>query len=160
MSVINGPYSDLTPQEGGTTFESQTMRAEDFADPAASNFRKLRNQYVGDLGGDEITPITSSGWTPFVSFRPLQVGDPLYEGLDLEAVIMRYTTASGTGVEVKIEDDLGNVIASMASPAFDLTPTRQTLTGTMPATTQWATGYVRGTNDLNGVMAWGYLRTR
>ncbi len=113
-----------------------------------------------DLGGDE-RGILSASYVPVNGYRSYDLNGDTLGGMTLEAVVFYYTASASTTVNVRVRNttdssDAGAIAAASAAT----TVTREVVTLTLASGVKTYRLEVTGSDALNGVMAWGYLRIR
>ena len=122
--------------------------------------------YLGghfDLGGDERGILMDTGGTfqPVNGYRSYDLNGDTLGGLTLEAVLFYYTANAATTVNVRVRNttDSSNAGAIAAASAAT-TVTREVVTLTMASGIKTYRLEVTGSDALNPVFSWGYLRLR
>lgn len=113
-----------------------------------------------DLGGDE-RGILSASYVAVNGARSYDLNGDTLGGMTLEAVVFYYTANAATTVNVRLRNtsDASNAGAIAAASAA-LTVTREVVTLTLASGIKTYQLQVTGSDALNGVYAWGYLRIR
>jgi len=129
---------------------------------------KIRNDldiaaYLGghfDLGGDE-NGILSASYVAVNGARTYDLNGDSLGGMTLEAVVFYYTSNAATTVNVRVRNttDSSNAGAIAAASAAT-TVTREVVTLTLASGIKTYQLQVTGSDALNGVYSWGYLRLR
>ena len=117
--------------------------------------------YLGghfDLGGDE-NGILSAAYVAVNGAVTFDLNGDTLGGLTLEAVLFYYTAAAATTVNVRVRNTTdASDAATLAAPSAATTVTRTVRTMTMASGVKTYQLQVTGSDALNAVYAWGYLR--
>lgn len=149
----------------GSGPDGALIAGDSFGPTQADTWRQMLDicGYVGghfDLGGDE-RGILSSSYIAVNGARTFDLNGDSLDGLDLEAVVFYYTSDASTTVNVRVRNttdstDAGTIAAASAAT----TVTREVVTLTLASGIKTYQLQVTGSDALNGVYAWGYLRLR
>ncbi len=129
---------------------------------------KIRNDldiagYLGghlDLGGDE-RGILSASYTGVNGARSFDLNGDSLGGMTLEAVVFYYTANASTTVNVRVRNTTDSSNAgTIAGASAATTVTREVVTLTLASGIKTYRLEVTGSDALNGVYCWGYLRLR
>lgn len=113
-----------------------------------------------DLGGDE-NGILSASYVPVNAARTYDLNGSTLGGLTLEAVVFYYTASAATTVEVRLRNTTDSSNAGIiAAPSAATTVTREVITLTLASGIKTYQLQVTGSDAVNGVYAWGYIRLR
>lgn len=118
--------------------------------------------YAGhlDLGGDE-RGILSSSFVAVNGARTYDLDGDNDGGLTLEAVVFYYTANASTTVNVRVRNTTDSSNAgTIAAASAATTVTREVVTLTMAAGIKTYRLEVTGSDAVNPVYGWGYLRIR
>lgn len=113
-----------------------------------------------DLGGDE-RGILSASYVPVNGYRSYDLNGDTLGGLTLEAVVFYYTANASTTVNVRVRNttdssNAGTITAASAAT----TVTREVVTLTLASGIKTYRLEATGSDALNGIYTWGYLRLR
>lgn len=113
-----------------------------------------------DLGGDE-RGILSASYVPVNGYRSFDLNGDSLGGMTLEAVVFYYTDNASTTVNVRVRNttDSSNA-ATITAASAATTVTREVVTLTLASGIKTYRLEVTGSDALNGVKCWGYLRLR
>ena len=119
--------------------------------------------YLGDtfdLGGDE-DPILSASYVRVNCARSASLNGDTLGGMTLEAVVYYYTSNAATTVNVRVRNvtdgtDAGTISAASAATTL----TEETITLTLASGVKSYQLQVTGSDAVNGVIAYGYIRIR
>jgi hypothetical protein len=113
-----------------------------------------------DLGGDE-RPILSASYVGVNGHRSYDLNGDTLGGMTLEAVVYFYTTNASTTVNVRVRNTTdGSNAGAIAAASAATTVTREVVTLTLASGIKTYRLEVTGSDALNGIYAWGYLRIR
>ncbi len=113
-----------------------------------------------DLGGDE-RGITSASYVAVNGSRSFDLNGDSLGGMTLEAVIFYYTADASTTVNARVRNttdssNAGTITAASAAT----TVTREVVTLTLASGIKTYRLEVTGSDAVNGVYCWGYMRLR
>jgi len=129
---------------------------------------KVRNDvdianYLGltlDLGGDE-DPILSASYVRVNCARSASLNGDTLSGMTLEAVVYYYTTNASTTVNVRVRNVTDSTDAGTITAASNATTlTEEVITLTLASGVKSYQLQVTGSDAVNGVIAYGYIRIR
>ncbi len=113
------------------------------------------------LGGNESGGIESASYLPVNSYMSYDLDGAQLGGMTLEAVVFYYTSNAATTVRVKVRNTTDSTDAAItAAVSAATTITREVLTVTLASGIKTYRLEVTGSDALNPVYAWGYLRLR
>jgi hypothetical protein len=113
-----------------------------------------------DLGGDE-RGILSASYVPVNGYRSFDLNGDSLGGMTLEAVVFYYTSNASTTVNVRVRNTTDSSNAGTITAASSATTaTREVVTLTLASGIKTYRLEVTGSDALNGVYCWGYLRLR
>lgn len=113
-----------------------------------------------DMGGDD-RPVLSSSYVPVNGARSFDLNGDTLGGLTLEAVIFYFTTDASTTVNVRVRNTTDSSDAgAIASASAATTLTREVITLTLATGVKTYQLQVTGSDALNGVAAYAYMRLR
>jgi hypothetical protein len=113
-----------------------------------------------DLGGDE-RGISSASYVAANGARTYDLNGDTVGGMTLEAVLFFYTANAATTVEARVRNTTdGSNAGIIAAPSAATTVTREVVTLTLASGIKTYQLQVTGSDALNPVFCWGYLRLR
>ncbi len=113
-----------------------------------------------DLGGDE-SIISSASYVAVHAARSYDLNGDTLGSMTLEAVVFFYTANAATTVNVRLRNTTDSSNAgTIASASAATTLTREVFTVTLASGIKTYQLQVTGSDALNGVRAYGYLRLR
>lgn len=113
-----------------------------------------------DLGGDE-RGILSASYVAVNGARSYDLNGSSVGGVTLEAVVFYYTADASTTVNVRLRNTTDSSNAGTITSASAATSvTREVFTVTLASGIKTYQLQVTGSDALNGVHCWGYLRLR
>lgn len=149
----------------GSGPDGALIAGDSFGPTQAEAWRQMLDVcgYIGghfDLGGDE-RGILSSSYVAVNSARTYDLDGDSLDGLTLQAVVFYYTSDASTTVEVRVRNTTDSSNAGIiAAPSAATTVTREVVDLTLASGIKTYQLQVVGSDALNGVYAWGYLRLR
>lgn len=154
-------FTPLTGGGGGSAYQS----GDKWGYQTAENVRQALDMalyYAGhlDLGGDE-RGILSASYVAVNGARTYDLNGDNDGGLTLEAVVFYLTANAATTVNVRVRNTTdASDAGTIAAPSSATTVTREVVTLTMASGIKTYQLQVTGSDALNPVYAWGYLRLR
>lgn len=111
-----------------------------------------------DLGGDE-RGILSGAFVPVNGPRTFTIQGDNTGGLTLEAVVFYYTANAATTVQARIRNTTDSTTSVTGTASAATTVTREVLTLVLAAGSKDYQLQVTGSDALNPVFCWGFVRT-
>jgi hypothetical protein len=112
-----------------------------------------------DLGGDE-RGILSASFVAVNGPRSFSIQGDCTGGLTLDAVVYYYTSDASTTVQVRVRNTTDSTTAASGAVSASTAVVSETLTVTLASGTKSYQLQVTGSDAVNPVYAWGYLRLR
>lgn len=119
--------------------------------------------YIGGiypLGGDSVTGISSASYVPVNSYLSHTLNGDSLGGMTIDAVVYYKTANAATSVTVRLRNTTDSSNAATGTLSTSTTVVEEVLTVTLASGAKAYRLEVTGSDALNAVYAWGYLRVR
>lgn len=158
--------TDLTfdPVTGGGV-DGAIISGDNFRHESLEKWRQsiamsMYNSGHYDLGGSDDTGVLSASYVPVMGCREFSLNGDSLDGLDLDAVLFSRTFNASTTVTLRVRNVTDSTTAGTSTVNASTNTVKEVVALTLASGVKVYRLEVIGSDALNDVVAWGYLRFR